>query len=94
MHTISHIIRKVITEKATSQEARQVYVFEVNPKSSKTQIAEAIRVLYGEKPLAVRVVTRPPQTKKVGKARKEVLTSARELAYVHSKNPLTTLSKS
>lgn len=93
MHTISHIIRKVITEKATSQEARQVYVFEVNPKSSKTQISEAIRVLYGEKPIAIRVVTRPPQTKKVGKTRKEVHTAIRKLAYVHSKNPLTNLSK-
>ena len=94
MHTIVHIIRKVVTEKATSQERNQVYMFEVDPRSSKTQISEAVRVLYGEKPLAVRVVNRPPQTKKVGKNRKEVHTSARKLAYVHTKNPINNLSKS
>jgi ribosomal protein L23 len=93
MHTISHIIRKVVTEKAANQERNQVYVFEVDTKSSKTQIAEAIKTLYGEKPLAVRVVTRPPQTKKVGKNRTEVHTPVRKLAYVHTKNPISTLTK-
>jgi ribosomal protein L23 len=93
MYSTAHIIRKVVTEKATSQERNQVYVFEVNPNSTKTQIAEAIRILYGEKPLAVRVVTRAPQTKKVGKLRREVQTAVRKLAYIQTKNPINNLSK-
>jgi len=93
MHATAHIIRKVVTEKATSQERNQVYIFEVNPNSTKTQIAEAIKILYGEKPLAVRVVTRAPQTKKVGKLRREVQTAVRKLAYIQTKNPISNLTK-
>lgn len=93
MHSINHIIRRVVTEKATSQERNQVYMFEVSTKSSKTQIAEAIKGLYGEKPMVVRVVTRPPQSKKVGKMRRDALTAVRKLAYVQMKNPLGAISK-
>ncbi|MBP6993813.1 50S ribosomal protein L23 [Candidatus Woesebacteria bacterium] len=93
MHTIHHISRRVVTEKATSQERNQVYMFEVNTKSSKTQIAEAFKMLYGEKPLVVRVVTRPPQSRKVGKMRRESLTPIRKIAYIQTKNPLGPISK-
>lgn len=93
MRTITHIIGKVLTEKATNLERNQVYMFEVDVKSTKTQIAEAVSALYGERPLTVRVVTRPPQTRRVGKARREVHTAVRKLAYVHMKNPLKALTK-
>lgn len=93
MKTSNPIISKIVTEKATNLERGQVYVFEVNPKSSKTQIAQAIRELYGEKPLSVRVATRPPQSRKVGKMRREVKTAIRKLAYVHTKNPISNLVK-
>ncbi len=93
MRTVTHITGKILTEKATNLERSQVYMFAVNKKSSKTQIAEAVNALYGEKPLSVRVVTRPPQTRRVGKARREVHTAARKIAYVQMKNPLKTLAK-
>lgn len=88
MRSIIPIISKVITEKATNLEKSKVFVFEVDIKSSKTQIKEAIKILYGETPIEINVVTRPPHARRVGKTKKEVFIQPRKIAYVKMKNSL------
>ncbi len=87
------IITRVLTEKSTSLERLMTYVFEVSLDANKYQIFEAVQSLYGIKPVAVRIVSRPPQTKRVGKARREVHTSKRKFAYVKTEKPLENLKK-
>lgn len=85
---MAHIITRLITEKGAMLESKLVYAFEVNTNASKNQIAQALLDLYGEKPLKINVVTRPPQSRRVGKYRKELLTQPRKIAYAKMKNPL------
>ena len=50
------LIRPIITEKATDQEAQGCYGFEVDVKANKISIKKAIQELYGVKPLRVNII--------------------------------------
>jgi len=52
----SILLRPIITEKATDQEAKGVYIFEVHLKANKTSIKKVIEQLYGVKPLRVNII--------------------------------------
>lgn len=92
MRTITHIIGKVITEKATNLESSLIYAFEVDISSSKTQIKEAMKALYGELPQSVRVITRKSQPRRAGKTRRVLVGQPKKIAYVHMKNALKGIS--
>ena len=51
------IIRTILTEKSTQQlDKLATYVFEVNRKSTKTQVAEVIYNIFNVKPLKVNIL--------------------------------------
>ncbi len=50
------LVRPVITEKAADLGVENKYVFAVNPKANKIEVAKAIDELYGVKPLAVNII--------------------------------------
>lgn len=52
----SILLRPIITEKATDQEVRGCYIFEVNSKANKTSIKKVIEQIYGVKPLRVNII--------------------------------------
>ncbi|MBU4369754.1 50S ribosomal protein L23 [Patescibacteria group bacterium] len=53
---ISILLRPIITEKATDQEVKGCYIFEVNSKANKISIKKAIEQIYGVKPLRVNII--------------------------------------
>jgi large subunit ribosomal protein L23 len=53
------LLRPRITEKATDESQRGVYVFEVAPRATKTDIAAAVQQFYNVKPVKVRVMGIP-----------------------------------
>lgn len=50
------LLRPVITEKSARLETHSTYTFLVHPDSNKTEVAKAVRDLYGVKPEAVRML--------------------------------------
>lgn len=52
----SILLRPIITEKATDQEVKGVYIFEVTIKANKTSIKKVIEQIYGIKPLRVNII--------------------------------------
>lgn len=52
----SILLRPIITEKATDQEVKGVYIFEVTLKANKTSIKKVIEQIYGIKPLRVNII--------------------------------------
>ncbi len=52
----SILLRPIITEKATDQEVRGCYIFEVNSKANKISIKKVIEQIYGVKPLRVNII--------------------------------------
>jgi len=52
----SILLRPIITEKATDQEAKGCYIFEVSLKANKTSIKKVIEEIYGVKPLRVNII--------------------------------------
>lgn len=58
------IRRRVLTEKSTAlEEALGKYVFEVSPKSNKTQIKKAVEILFKVKVLSVNILQKPVKGK-------------------------------
>jgi large subunit ribosomal protein L23 len=57
----SKILRPRITEKAMRVAEKNVYVFEIHQKATKTDVRDAIRTLYGVNPVAIRTVTQQPR---------------------------------
>lgn len=77
------ILRPRITEKAMRVAEKNVFVFEVHSKATKTDIRDAIRTVYGVSPVAVRMMNRQPHTeKKKGRA---VRVAGLKKAYVYLK---------
>ena len=50
-----HLIRPVISEKASGLGMYNQYIFEVAPKSNKVEIKKAIENLYGVKPIKINI---------------------------------------
>lgn len=53
------LLRPRITEKATDQSAKNAYVFEVDPRSNKKEIAQAVKEFYKVTPVAVHTIRIP-----------------------------------
>lgn len=77
------LIQPRITEKAASKGSDSVYVFEVNPKSNKRQVAEAVEYIYKVKPVKVRMTKIP--SKSVFIRGKRGVKSGGKKAYVYLK---------
>jgi len=50
------ILKPVLTEKGLAKQESGSYSFWVQPKATKNQIKEAVRVLFGVRPVAVRTI--------------------------------------
>lgn len=50
------ILRPLLSEKSSLLSEQGKYVFEIDPRANKNQVADAIGALYGEWPLEVNVV--------------------------------------
>ena len=80
----AHIIKNPhITEKATVKSEAGVYVFEISPRASKKDVAQAIKDLYKVTPVKISTVTIP--AKKVIVRGKRGLKSGYKKAYVYLK---------
>lgn len=62
------IIRPLVTEKAAVMESNNKYAFLVNPKANKIQIAQAVKALYGVKPVSVNVTHMPGKVVRFGRS--------------------------
>ena len=79
----SILVRPRITEKATMLGESSVYVFEVDPKATKTEVTKAFKEKYKMSPVKVRTVTIPAKNVFVrGKRGKK---SGYKKAYVYLK---------
>ena len=59
MDNTSVIIKPLVTEKSTHQQAtRNAYAFQVNPDANKNQIRQAVEALYNVKVVDVRTMNR------------------------------------
>ena len=59
MDNINVIIKPLVTEKSTHQQAtRNAYAFKVDPKANKQQIKQAVEKLYDVKVVDVRTMNR------------------------------------
>jgi len=61
------IVKPLITEKAAKENSNSKYVFAVNVKTNKIEIAKAIAEIYGVKPVAVNIIKM--EGKKVSRGR-------------------------
>jgi len=59
--TYKHLIKPITTEKSSLLNSLNQYIFEVAPKSNKSEIKKAIENLYGVKPIKINII------KKLGK---------------------------
>lgn len=60
---VSHVlVQPRITEKATFANGMNIYVFDVEPRSTKQQIKSAVERVYKVRPRMVRVVTVPTKS--------------------------------
>jgi len=80
----SHVLlRPRVTEKATEEAMKNTYVFEVDPRSNKEEIRQAIVHLYGVKPVKVHTMVLP--AKKVLSRGKRGVKSGGKKAVIYLK---------
>lgn len=74
--TISNLIDiinyPIITDKTTKDIENNVYCFQVNPKSNKGEIKQAIENIFDVKIEKINTIISPPKTRTVGKFRGKV----------------------
>jgi large subunit ribosomal protein L23 len=64
------VIRPLITEQGTRQaEVLRAYQFEVHPKANKTQIKQAVEMIYNVKVIDVRTANHKGKPRRRGRAR-------------------------
>jgi len=80
MHPYEVLRRPIISEKATSLQEGNKYVFEVASETNKAQIKQAIELAFKVKVSKVNVITTPGKTKRMG--RREVTSSPWKKAVV------------
>ena len=76
------IIRPVITEQSMMEAAYGKYTFEVDRRASKTEIRQAVEVLFDVKVTGVNTINLRGKERRVGSGRKS-MTSARKKHYKH-----------
>lgn len=84
---MSLVIRKpVITEKSVSEaNARNIYLFEVDPLANKHQIKSEIESLFNVEVLGVRTLRHPGKQRRTGKRRLMSRSASTKKAFVHVK---------
>jgi large subunit ribosomal protein L23 len=76
------LVKPVLTEKATSQSAKQTYSFYVNLKANKHQIKKAVQDIYGVTVGEVKVQIRKGKTRRVGRRMTVKNLSDQKIAYI------------
>ena len=61
------IVKPLITEKASDLNSLSKYVFVVNIKANKIEVAKAVETIYGIKPIAVNIIKMKGKTLSRGK---------------------------
>ena len=82
------LTRPAVTEKAALLSETGTYVFFVRRWATKHTIADAIEVVYGVRPIRVRIAKRPSKSKRIrvrGREREHTLTESKKKAYVFLK---------
>jgi len=89
MNALNVIRKPIITEKSSILEEKMIYAFWVNPKSTKIDIKNAFKTLYGVNVDTVKLVTVPKKNRKLQKGTYNKRKETRK-AYisVKSKNKL------
>lgn len=82
----AHVLRHArITEKATVESTRGVYVFDVDPSANKRQVISAVHTLYHVMPRKIAIVTIPTRQTRSKKTGKRGITGGGKKAYVYLK---------
>lgn len=83
MDLLSVIVKPVFSEKSYGLKAEEVkkYMFEVNKKANKIEIALAFEMIYGIKPEKVNIVNRKPTAVRTG-TRNPGISKFRKIAYI------------
>ncbi len=82
MHLFQVLRRPVVTEKSTLLQEQNKYVFEVLLQATKPQVKEAVERAFEVKVLAVRMMRRKGEFRRVGGTRRMVKTSDVKRAVV------------
>lgn len=83
MDLLNVIVKPVFSEKSYGLKAEEVkkYMFEVNKKANKIEIALAFEMIYGIKPEKVNIVNRKPTAVRTG-TRNPGMSKFRKIAYI------------
>lgn len=83
MDLLNVIVKPVFSEKSYGLKAEEVkkYMFEVNKKANKIEIALAFEMIYGVKPEKVNIVNRKPTAVRTG-TRNPGMSKFRKIAYI------------
>ena len=79
------IVKPRITEKAALAGDKNVFVFEVSRRATKTDVKNAVDVLYKVKPIKVNIVNRTPRTTKSRARNRSMTVSGQKKAMVYLK---------
>jgi len=74
-----------ITEKSVSHGDKQVYTFNVRRDSTKHEVFDAIKAIYGVTPVKVNTVNKKPAVRLSGSKSRMVKESGQKKAYVYLK---------
>lgn len=83
MDLLNVIVKPVFSEKSYGLKAEEVkkYMFEVNKKANKIEIALAFEMIYGIKPEKINIVNRKPTAVRTG-TRNPGMSKFRKIAYI------------
>lgn len=82
MTSLNVLRRPNITEKSMAKTAAGDYTFEVEPRSTKRQIKQAVEETFGVKVLGVNTIKVAGKTRRAGRLRRQVKTNDRKKAIV------------
>jgi len=63
------LLRPLVTEKTATQTSGGQYVFEINPKANRQQVAAAVHAIYGVKPVKVGILNMRREPVRFGRHR-------------------------
>lgn len=69
MRTFNTLIKAIITEKSSGQQAENRYTFVVNKDATKIDVKNAIREIYGVEAKEVKIIILPSKKRLIGKGR-------------------------
>lgn len=79
------VVAPILTEKATELVKNNVYMFEINLKSNKFQVKEALEKLYKVKVDEVKIAIRKGKTRRYGRRMTAKKLADRKIAFVKLK---------